>query len=185
MKPIAAALALALASILAAGCGSPEAPPEPPPRETIAVKFAAGDLEIRDAPNDDAALITTYKTGEAVSILTENGEWSEIKISYEKSGWARSASLVASKAEAGSVVGAIRFRIPPAPVTQPGVRGIIVLEATVNVHGDVTGVKTLENTTGRKDIEARTADSLRAAKFFPLLQDGKAQQFVYEYTATF
>ncbi len=54
-----------------------------------------------------------------------------------------------------------------------------------SVHGDVTGVKKLENTTGRKDLELRTIESLRAAKFFPLLQEGKAQQFVYEYRATF
>lgn len=170
---------------LLAACGRAEAPAEPPSRETIAIKFAAGDLEIRQSPKDDAPLITTYKTGESVSILAEEGEWSEIKISYEKSGWARTSNLVASKSEVGSTAGEVRFRVAPEPVTQPGASGVIRLEATVSVHGDVTGVRTLENTTGRKELELRTADSLRKAKFFPLLQEGKAQQFVYEYTATF
>lgn len=178
-------LRIMIASLLLMACGKPEAPPEPPSRETITVKYAAGDLEIRASPKDDSTLITTYKTGESVSILAEQGEWSEIKISYEKSGWAKSASLVANKADVSSTADNVRFRIPPAPVTQPGVKGVIVLEASVNVHGDVTGVRTLENSTGRKDLESRTADSLRQAKFFPLLQDGKAQKFVYEYTATF
>ncbi|MCM2315625.1 MAG: SH3 domain-containing protein [Thermoanaerobaculia bacterium] len=174
-----------IAITLIAACGREEAPPEPAARETIAIKFAAGDLEIREAPKDDAALITTYKTGESVSILGEQGEWSEIKISFEKSGWARTAALAANKADVGSTAGEVRFRIAPEPVTQPGAHGVIRLEATVNVHGDVTGVRTLENTTGRTALELLTAESLRKAKFFPLLQDGKAQQFVYEYTATF
>jgi SH3-like domain-containing protein len=179
--------ALAIAAIaLAASCSAKkEAPPSTPTRETIAVKFASGDLEIREAPRDDAPLITTYKTGESVSILAEKDGWSELKLNFEKSGWAKSSSLVATKSEVGSTPEQVRFRIAPEPVTQPGIHGVIVLEATVNVHGDVTGVKTLQNTTGRKDIEARTADSLRKAKFYPLLQNGKAEQFVYEYTATF
>lgn len=177
---------LALVAVaLAAACAQKEVPAEPPARETIAVKYAATDLEIREAPRDDAALISTYKTGEAVSILAEQGEWSEIKVGYQKSGWARSTGLAANKADVGSSPGLVRFRVPPSPVTQPGVHGVIVLEATVNVHGDVTGVRTLQNTTGRKELELRTADSLRAAKFFPLLQAGKAQPFVYEYTSTF
>jgi TonB family protein len=129
--------------------------------------------------------VTTYKTGESVSILAEQGGWSEIKISYEKSGWAKSSSLVASKSEVASTPDQVRFRVAPEPVSQPGVRGVIILEATVNVHGDITGVKSIENSTGRKDIELRTIESLKKAKFFPLLQNGKAQPFVYEYTATF
>ena len=176
---------VAIAALTLAACGQPEAPPEPPTRETIAIKYAAGELEIRSAPKADAELISTWKTGESVSILGEQGEWSEVKLTFEKSGWVLTSNLVATKAEVGSTADQIRFRIPPSPVTQPGVRGVIVLEATVNVHGDVTGVKTLENTTGRPELEKRTADSLRAAKFYPLLQQGKAQQFVYEYTATF
>ncbi|MFA6955718.1 MAG: SH3 domain-containing protein [Thermoanaerobaculia bacterium] len=178
---------LAIAAIaLAAACGAKkEPPPSPPSRATIAIKYAAGDLEIREAPRDDATLVTTYKTGESVSILGEKGEWSEIKLNFEKSGWAKTTSLVASKAEVGSTTDQVRFRIAPEPVTQPGIHGVIVLEATVNVHGDVTGVKTLQNTTGRKDIESRTAESLRKAKFYPLLRNGKAEQFIYEYTATF
>ncbi|MBI2212102.1 MAG: SH3 domain-containing protein [Acidobacteria bacterium] len=177
---------LTIATIaLAAACGAKQEAPAPPSRATIAIKYAAGDLEIREAPRDDASLMTTYKTGESVSILAEQGDWSEIKISFEKSGWAKSANLAANKADVGSTADQIRFRVAPEPVTQPGVRGVIVLEATVNVHGDVTGVKTLENTTGRKDIESLTVESLRKAKFYPLLQGGKAEQFVYEYTATF
>ncbi len=178
---------IAIATIaLALACGTKKEPPAAPPsRDTIAIKYAAGDLEIRDAPRDDATLLSTYKTGESVSILAEQGDWSEIKISFEKSGWARSSNLVATKSEVGSTPDQVRFRIAPSPITQPGVRGIIRLEATVNVHGDVTGVKTLENTTGRTELELRTSDSLRKAKFYPLLKDGKAQQFVYEYTATF
>jgi uncharacterized protein YgiM (DUF1202 family) len=178
-------IAAAAIAALAAACGAPPEPPAPPSRETVAIRYAAGDLEIREAPRDDAPLVTTYKTGESVSILAEQGEWSEIKLSIDKSGWAKSSSLVATKSEVGSTPEQIRFRVAPAPVTQPGVRGVIRLEASVNVHGEVTGVKTLENTTGRKDIESRTVESLRKAKFYPLLVEGKAQQFVYEYTATF
>lgn len=170
---------------LAAACGGPKEPPLPPARDTIAIKYAATDLEIREAPRADAPLVTTYKTGESVSILAEQGDWSEIKLTFEKSGWAKTSDLVTSKSEVGSTPEQIRFRVPPEPVTQPGVRGVIRLEASVNVHGEVTGVRKLENTTGRGDIELRTIESLRKAKFYPLLVDGKAQQFIYEYTATF
>lgn len=170
--------------VVAAACAAKKEAPAPS-RKTVAIKYAAADLQIREAPRDDAPLVTTYRTGEAVSILGEKDEWSEIKLNLEKSGWAKSSNLVASKTEVGSTPEQVRFRIAPEPVSQPGLHGLIRLEATVNVHGDVTGVKRLENTTGRSDIERLTIESLRKAKFYPLLQNGKAEQFIYEYTATF
>ncbi len=159
---------------------------DPPDRPSIGVKYAATEIDVRQAPKDDAAVVTQRKTGEALSILAVQGDWTEIKLTVGQSGWVHSSDLVADKKATSSTVGSIKFRVPPEPVSRPGVHGVIKLEAQVNIYGDVSGVKRVDNTTGLDDLEKQNIDSLKKAKFYPLHdENGKAQPFVYDYSATY
>ena len=174
----------AVAVIVAAACAK-EAPP-PAERTPIAVEYVRGDaLAIHAAPSDSAPVIARYDSGEAVSVLSRKGEWSEVRTA-SGSGWARAADLASaaeSKAESDTVKA--RFRLAPAPVTQPGAHGEILLVASVNSDGEVIDVKVEQNTTGSRSLEAMNIAALRQARFFPIVRHGKRTPFLYDYHVSY
>jgi TonB family protein len=178
--------AFVVALILAAACAD-EAPQGPAMRTPIAVEYVRGDsLDIHEKPRDDAPVIARYDGGESVSILSRKGDWSEVRTA-NGSGWVR-ASALASAAEskaAESDVVKPRFRIAPAPVTQPGARGEILLVASVNSDGEVIGVKVERNTTGSRSLEAMNVAALRRARFVPIVRHGRRTPFVYDYHVSY
>lgn len=155
----------------------------PPSRETIAVKFAAADLEIRETASDTAPVTTKRRITEPISIVSEKDGWSEVKLSIDRFGWVRSAELVADKHEAGSTKDNIRFRIPPEEVKQRGRRGsVILLKVGVNSYGDVTDVRMWQNTTGKPEMTELHSNAVRKAKFYPMMDEGETTKpFIYDY----
>jgi SH3-like domain-containing protein len=178
-------LALATSLIVLPSCTKEKTADVAPVRETIEIKYAAAEVEVKAHPKTDAETIATFKVGESVSLVGGNEEWEEIKLGFEKFGWVPKTDLAATREEISSTEDNIRFRIPPEPVTSPGVRGQIVIEASVNAYGDVIGVRVKQNTTRRPDIEQLTLASIKHAKFYPLMSEGKAKPFLYTYTASF
>ena len=170
-----------VALLLAVACAN-EAPREPAPRTPIAVEYVRGDsVAVHAQPRDDAPVVARYDSGEAVSVLSRQGEWSEVRTATG-SGWAHAhelASAAESKSESDNVKA--RFRVAPAPVTQPGAHGEIDLVASVNSDGEVIDVKVERNTTGSRSLEAMNVAALRRARFIPIVQHGKRTPFLYDY----
>jgi len=177
--------AFAIALILAAACA--DEAPRPAVRTPIAVEYVRGDsLDIHEKPSDSAPVIARYDGGESVSILSRNGDWSEVRTA-DGSGWARASELASaaeSKAAESDTI-KVRFRTAPAPVTQPGARGEILLVANVNSDGEVIDVKVERNTTGSRSLEAMNVAALRRARFVPIVRRGKRTPFVYDYHVTY
>lgn len=167
--------------ILLAACA--DEAPRPAVRTPIAVEYVRGDsLAIHEKPSDDAPVIARYDGDESVSILSRKGDWSEVRTA-DGSGWARASGLASaaeSKAAESDTIKP-RFRIAPAPVTQPGARGEILLVASVNSDGEVIDVKVERNTTGSRSLEAMNVAALRRARFVPIVRRGKRMPFVYDY----
>ncbi len=155
----------------------------PPTRETIAVKFAATNIEVRETPNDTAPVTTKRRISEPISIVSEKDGWSEVKLSIDHFGWVRTTELVADKHEAGSTKDNIRFRIPPEEIKQRGRRGsVILLKVGVNGYGDVTDVRMWKNTTGKPEMTELHTAAVRKAKFYPMMDEGgTTMPFIYEY----
>lgn len=178
----------ALLILTLVGCASEE-PDIPPAREAIAIRYVSEPgVEIHAEPRSSSAVLTTYRFGETVTVLDTEGEWSEIRLELERSGWVPSALLSAERQEQTAADGSPvpRFRVAPNPVFSPsGASGEIVLEASVNTDGDVLDVRTIRNTTGRNDLEARNRAELRKASFYPLLVNGHPRQFIYEHRVTY
>ena len=170
-----------VALLLAVACAN-ETPREPAPRVPIAVEYVRGDsVAIHAAPDDGSPVVARYDSGEAVSVLSRKGEWSEVRTATG-SGWAHAhelASAAESKSESDNVKA--RFRVAPAPVTQPGAHGQIDLVASVNSEGEVIDVKVERNTTGSRSLEAMNVAALRRARFVPIVQHGKRTPFLYDY----
>lgn len=181
---------LPIALALTVACGE-KAATVPPAREPIAIRYVAADeLPIHQNKDDSGPVISTFQTGAPVSVLADDGEWSEVRITFDSSGWARRAHL--SDAPPGDIAATgggsatPRFRVPPAQVFSPGrVSGEIVLEAEVNTDGDVTNVRSIANTTGRADLEAKNVEELRKARFYPLVVGGARKPFIYEHRISY
>jgi uncharacterized protein YgiM (DUF1202 family) len=176
----------AAALVLAAACAD-EAPRAPKVRTPIAVEYVRGDsLVVHARPFEDAPVITRYDSGESVSVLSRKGDWSEVRTA-SGSGWAHAADLATaaeSKAEDDTDLKP-RFRTAPAPVTQPGARGEIDLVANVNSDGEILDVKVEKNTTGSRHLEVMNVESLRRARFVPIVRHGKRTPFVYDYHVSY
>jgi uncharacterized protein YgiM (DUF1202 family) len=152
-------------------------------RMPIAVEYVRGaTMTIHTKPADDAPVISTYQRGESVSVLARKGEWAEVRTGA-KSGWARIADM-ADRVEAQKALEDNpypHFIRTPAPVSQPGAHGELILEAEVDQDGIVKSVRTLSNTTGSMALEQRNSEALRHAEFTPVVLKGKRKAFVYEH----
>ncbi len=163
----------------------------PAAREPIAIRYVIADeLPIRKAKDETSPAIATFQIGAPVSILADDGAWSEVRITFDTSGWALRAHLADSPpgniAASGGGSATPRFKVPPTQVFSPGrVSGEIVLEADVNTDGEVTAVRALSNTTGRSDLEAKNVEELRKASFYPLVVGGARKAFIYEHRISY
>lgn len=179
---------IAIALLFAVACSKEKLPDVETydTRTPIAVEYVgAPKLEVRQEPNDTAPVIATYQSGESLSVLAKQGEWTEVRVG-DRSGWARGADLVTgdvAKAQAENPVP--RFRRPPMPVSAPSARGEIFLEASVNTDGDVTAVRAIVNTTGSEDLLQRNIAALRAAQFHPIVVKGERKTFKYDHRVTY
>ena len=155
-------------------------------RGPIAVRYVgAPELKVRAAANDTAEVLATYQNQEAISVLSDKGEWVEVR-SGDRAGWARSADLVdAAAAEQAEANPEPKFEVMPLPVSAPSAHGEIYLEADVNSEGEVVSIRTITNTTGSEALAAQNTAALKAAKFYPIVQKGQRVKFKYYHRVTY
>lgn len=184
MKHFSAALLL----LFAFACSSeqPVATGTVDSREPIGVWYVgAPELPVREQPDEKSAVLATYQNGEAISVLADKGEWVEVR-SGDGSGWAKKADLTTAASKAESEENPVpKFQVMPMPVTAPSAHGEIYFEADVNTDGDVVSVKILENTTGSDALANQNADSLRSAKFHPIIIRNERKPFKYYHKVTY
>ncbi|HYR29080.1 MAG TPA: SH3 domain-containing protein, partial [Thermoanaerobaculia bacterium] len=145
----------------------------------------AQELPVREAANDTAAVITTYSNGEAISVLADKGEWVEVRTG-DRSGWAKKADLTTAEAKTEAEENPQpKFRVMPLPITAPGARGEIYIEADVNTDGDVVSTRIITNTTSSPALATQNEGALKRAKFFPIVVKGERQRFKYYHRVTY
>ena len=180
---------LALTLLLAAAC-SREAPvTDSAPidtREPIRISYVGSpELAVRERADDGATVLATYGSGEAVSVLAEQGEWVEVRVG-DRTGWAKKSELTTAAAkEEAETNPQPRFRVMPMPVSAPSARGEIYIEADVNTDGEVTAVRLIQNTTGSQALGQQNMDALRHARFHPIVVKGERQTFKYYHRVTY
>lgn len=187
MKHLAAALLPLL--LLAAACKSEAPVTDTTPidaREPIEVRYVGGpELVVRERPDETAPEIAKYQNSEAVSILSVKGDWVEVR-SGAGSGWARAAELTdAAGMQQQEENPQPKFRVVPMPISAPSAKGEIYLEADVNSDGEVISVRTITNTTGSEALAHQNTESLKTAKFYPIMQNGERTPFKYYHRVTY
>jgi uncharacterized protein YgiM (DUF1202 family) len=155
-------------------------------REPVAVRYVGvPELTVREQANDSAPVVSTYQSGEAISILADKGEWVEVRVGAG-SGWAKASDLTTAEGKQQAEDNPEpKFRVMPLPVSAPSARGAIYLEADVNSDGEVTAVRTLENTTGSEALVVQNTNALKAARFYPIVQNGERKKFKYYHRVTY
>ena len=151
-------------------------------REPIAVQYVgAPELLVHKWAKDESPVVTKFLNGESVAILSRRGDWVEVR-TVTGSGFARAADLT-NGAEATSEAAnpTARFRIAPSPVTSPGAKGTIYIEADVNTDGEITATRVITDTTNNPDLAPRNSAALQLAKFYPIVQKGDKKPFKYYY----
>lgn len=179
---------LLLAFVLTA-CGNEPAVTDTTPidtREPIRVAYVgAPELKVREQASDTAPELATYQNGEAISVLSEKGEWVEVR-SGDRAGWAKAADLTdaAGKDQAENNPDP-KFRVVPMPVSAPSSRGEIYIEADVNTDGEIIATRILENTTGSPALAEQNAAALKNGKFYPIVVKGERKGFKYYHRVTY
>jgi uncharacterized protein YgiM (DUF1202 family) len=151
-------------------------------REPIEIAYVgAPELQVHAKPDDASPVVSTFLSGESVSLLSRKESWVEVKTAGA-SGWAHSADLTtADVAKQEAKTPTPKFRVPPSPVVQPGAHGAIFIEANVNDQGEVTSTKVITNETGSAALAAQNEAALRRARFYPIVQKGQRVPFIYDY----
>jgi uncharacterized protein YgiM (DUF1202 family) len=155
-------------------------------REPTGVSYVgAPELAVRERPEDAAPVVETYQNGEAISVLSEKGEWVEVRTG-DRSGWAKKSDLTtaAGKQEAEENPQP-KFRIVPMPVSAPSTHGEIYIEADVNSDGEITATRVLQNTTGSTALAEQNMNSLKSSKFYPIVVKGERKSFKYYHKVTY
>lgn len=155
-------------------------------REPVGVLYVAQpEMQVREKPDDKAAVLATYQSGEAISILAKKGDWAEVR-SGAGSGWAKLSDLMDADAKKQLEANPdVRFRIMPLPVSAPSAHGEIYIQADVNSDGDVITTKVIVNTTGSPELAAQNEQALKSAKFYPIVQKNERKPFQYYHRVTY
>ena len=155
-------------------------------REPIKVLYVgAPELTVREQPNDTAPVVATYPNGESISILAEKGDWVEVRTG-DRAGWAKASDLAtAEQKDQAENNPEPKFRVFPVPVSAPSARGEVYIEADVNTEGEVTATRIITNTTGSDALAVQNANSLKSARFYPIILKGERKQLKYYHKVTY
>jgi hypothetical protein len=180
-----AALAALTLAVSFAGCSAPEPTltGQQPEREPIAVYYvSATEFPLHQEPSDDSPVVAKFRSGEAVTVYAEENGWVEIMRGTGDTAWGRAELLEDSKeVDKYSTPENVEFRIEPASIYRPSVRGEIAFELMVSKDGNVMSARTLRNTTGSKELEDLNRAEVMNAKFFPMREQGRRKAFIYEH----
>lgn len=193
MKRVLSLLFLIAACAPAPG---PVTTPEPQPASAGAksVYVKATALNVRAGGSPDAAILTTVKRGEKLNVLADAGDWLKVELANGTTGW-----VSAQHVQIEGVRTPARRRRPGCPadsdfafVTTPTLSfsetprpGLVVIDATVSVKGDVVATKVVSNSTGDPALASLAEREIRAAKFTAPVRDCVPRTFIYTYKRTF
>jgi uncharacterized protein YgiM (DUF1202 family) len=180
--------------VLLAACQSatppaPEPAPEAPPAAESSVYVIATTLNVRRDPSANADVVTRVKRGERLTVMESTQGWTRVRLSNDQTGWV-SAKLVSATAPA-SRKGCLpdsdfRFAATPTPdLRQTDRHGLVVVDATVDVGGEVVSTKIVSNGTGDADLGHQAEREIRSARFVAPVRDCAPRTFIFTYKRTF
>jgi TonB family protein len=174
-------------------CSTPAPQPETVPQTTTApservVYVSASTLNVRQDASATSAVVTQVKRGDALTMLEEKDGWSKVRLASGDSGWV-SSQLVSSNRPRAKKPGCDTeysfVKTPLAAFSENGPHGLVVVDATVNIKGEVTTTKVVSNSTGDPSLGKMAEREIRSATFKPPYRDCVPRSFIFTYKRTF
>ena len=159
------------------------------------VQVTASALNVRSEPSTKAEIVKQVRRGTKLAVLEANESWTRVRLDDGSRGWVASRFVAApgtSPASAsrrkGSCPADSDFAFVETPTlafSDSGSHGLVVVEATVNTKGNVTGTKVVSNSTGDESLAFLAAREIRGAKFSPPIRNCVPRDFIFTYRRTF
>ena len=174
-------------------CSTPAPEPETVPQTTTApservVYVSAKTLNVRQDASATSAVVTQVKRGDALTVLEEKEGWSRVRLASGDSGWV-SSQLVSSSRPRAKKPGCDSeysfVKTPLAAFSESGPHGLVVVDATVNIKGEVTATKVISTSTGDPSLGKMAEREIRSATFKPPYRDCVPRSFIFTYKRTF
>ncbi len=152
-------------------------------RPPVAIMYVAiPSMTVRAFPAADSNVITKYGFGETVSVLSHKGEWAELRMFDNRSGWVAVSDLMSAEQAKERVSEVPHFYREPAKIEGGRSHGQIEMQARVGADGVVTTVELTKNTTGSKALADQNVEALKQAQFYPITQKGQRLTFTYTHS---
>jgi len=152
-------------------------------RAPVAIMYVGvPTMSIHMFPGADTAVISKYGFGETVSVLAHKGEWAELRMFDNRSGWVLASELMTAEQAKEQVSEVPHFYREPAKVEGGRSHGQIEMQAKVGADGVVTTVQVTKNTTGNNALAEQNATALQQAQFYPVSQKGQRMTFTYTHS---
>lgn len=198
-------LSFALVLFRCSSASAPTAPPSvpaPPPAVPVAesviatVRVNASALNVRAEASTDAAVVTQVRRNELLSVLREDESWMRVRLADGSIGWVASRFVSRDGAQKPAPRASRRgscqpdsdfafLETPTLAFSDSGAHGLVVVEASVNVKGTVTGAKVISNSTGDEALGFLAEREIRSAKFSPPIRNCAPRAFIFTYRRTF
>lgn len=156
------------------------------------VRVNVSTLNVRSDPSVTAAIAGHVRRGERLALIAESGDWLNVRLHDGTTGWV-SAQLVVRDGEmarpkrAGCPPdSAYSFLNAPRPsFSEGGPHGMVVVEATVDVRGNVTATRVVSNDTQDSSLAALAEREIRGARFAPPIRNCVPRSFFFTYKRAF
>jgi outer membrane biosynthesis protein TonB len=186
-----------LAVVVLAACATPAPPPAPAPspepqapgaeKAIGTVRVTAKTLNVRREAAASADIVAQVKKGDRLTLLVAGDQWHRIRLASGEVGYVSVDHVIREGARRGCAPDAdFQFVKTPTPDLREGAaHGIVTVDASVDVKGNVTATKVVSNTTGDPELAALAEKEIRSAKFSPPIRNCVAKAFIFTYKRSF
>jgi len=184
-------------ALLLAACAAPPppapapAPPEAPGAEKAigTVRVTATTLNVRRDASASSEVVAQVRKGERLALLSAGDQWHRVRLGNGAIGFVSVDHVIREGAprRRGCAPDAdFQFVKTPVPDLREGTaHGVITVDASVDMKGNVTSTKVVSNTTGDESLGAIAEREIRAAKFSPPVRNCVAKAFIFTYKRSF
>ena len=196
-------------SLVLAGCASapppaPAPPPPPPVAPQPVVESAIGSarvvtntLNVRSAPSLDGEILKQVKKGEHLELLQSGDSWMRIRLGDGTMGWVSRALIAIDGEKVAKAKPKVKgcppdsdftFAKTPTPAFSEEAsakHGLVVVDAYVNVKGDVVSTKIVSNSTGDETLAFLAQREMKESKFVAPVRNCVTREFIFTYRRSF
>lgn len=155
------------------------------------VRVTASQLNVRKDASTSADVVTQVRRGTKLTLLADDRGWLKVRLASGEVGWVSAQHVARDGENAPRRKGCppdsdFTFVKSPLPdLREQKAHGLVVVDAYVDVKGNVTSTKVISNSTGDLALGSLTEREIRTAKFAPPVRNCVPRAFIFTYKRSF